>query len=463
MPLAGVDVTVVDNPTPPIDVTDVGVWFVVGITEFGPTDQPLEVRSLGDFESKYGTRVTLYPTLHDSLRTFFDEGGSRALIARYVGPTPTKGLLALSDGSSTTLTATAQAAGAHSSRIKIDVDAGTVDSAARIIKVLFDDVVVEETSELSTKQQIIDFFAASLWVRFTSGAGTGLPAANTATALSAGTDDIANATDTQRTAALALFTNDFGPGQVSVPGATTDTIYDALLSHAATYNRHALLNGVDTATAATLVTAANGAGTATTRRYGQFEGNWAVIAGPSDNTTVRVPWTAVKAGMIARNDRTAGPQQAAAGEQGQSRTVIDLSNHWSETDRATLRAANVNVAKLKYGTIRTYGFATLATTSRWNQATGVRDVMLVKALAERIGEGYVFSPITPQKIAEFTNQLTAMLQDRSLHAFSVETDTVNTDESIQDGYLKAAVMVQTNPFAERVQITISKRLLTEVV
>src|SRR4051794_20040282 len=67
-------------------------FFVVGQAERGSTTAPVRVNSMSEFVRHFGVATT-YSTLYDTVRAFFEEGGSRAYVLRIVGPSATKGAL----------------------------------------------------------------------------------------------------------------------------------------------------------------------------------------------------------------------------------------------------------------------------------------------------------------------------------------------------------------------------------
>ena len=91
----GVQVTVQDSAPPRSQPTDVDTWFVVGLTERGPST-PTLVRSMGEFERVFGERVN-FGTLWDPMDVYFREGGSKAYVTRVVGPAAAAATHNLSD------------------------------------------------------------------------------------------------------------------------------------------------------------------------------------------------------------------------------------------------------------------------------------------------------------------------------------------------------------------------------
>lgn len=290
-------------------------------------------------------------------------------------------------------------------------------------------------------------------------------------------DDHTNAVQADWDTALALFTKDLGPGQVLAPGRTTDPIYEALADHAEATNRVALLDGADTATLATLTTAA--AGITDSRRAALFA-PWYIAPGVAGGSERTIPPSAVLAGLIARSDANTGnPNQAAAGINGQARYVTGVTHSWADSDREDLNDAGVNVGRNIRGAIQNYGFRTLAnavTDEAWVQLSKARTHMAIIARGEAIAERYVFAQIDGKglKASEYQGELTGMLLgfynlgalygDTPEEAFLVDVGSeVNTPERIADGELRAVLAVRTSPFAELVTLEVVAVPTTEAI
>lgn len=292
-----------------------------------------------------------------------------------------------------------------------------------------------------------------------------------------GDDNYETAVQADWDRALALFTKDLGPGQVLAPGRTTDAAYEALADHAEANNRVALLDGADTATVATLTTAA--AAIDDSRRAALFA-PWYTAPGVAGGSARTIPPSAVIAGLIARSDAATGnPNLAAAGPNGQGRYVTDVTRTWSDADRETLNEAGVNVGRNIRGAIQNYGFRTLANTSTdeaWVQLSKTRAHMAIIARGEAIAERYVFAQIDGKglKASEYQGELTGMLLEfynlgalygeAPEEAFLVDVGPgVNTPERIADGELRAVLAVRTSPFAELVTLEVVAVPTTEQI
>ncbi len=477
MSLPGTTVTLVDTPPPRSAPTDTSVLFVVGPTEKGPITPQL-VESLADHDTLYGARVT-WGIIRDYLEVYFREGGGRAYVCRAVGTTPVLATHDLLDGSSAVaLTAKAKSYGIWGNSISVAVQAGDGGGQFKI-SVLFNSVEVENSGNLNTTADAVAWSANSSYIDLLQGASTNDPAVASAAALTGGTDDHGTITYTHRKTALDKFARDLGPGQVAAPGATTDTDHTNLLDHAQAHNRFALLDFADTATDATLLTAATNARDANAR-WGAVFVPWAIVPGLAPKTTRTVPYSAIEAGIIARNDSLGlSPNVPAAGRNGESIYATGLTQTYTDADRESLNDAGVNVAVVKYGGVRTYGYRSLAnptTETNYQLASNMRLIMAITAEADVIAENYLFQVIDGQGhlFSDFQGDLTGMLKDfydtgslfgaTPQDAFYVDVGPqVNTPDTIAALEIHAVLSLRISPFGETVQISIVKHPVTESV
>jgi len=282
-------------------------------------------------------------------------------------------------------------------------------------------------------------------------------------------------------AALDALGKDLGPGQVWIADHTLAgdaANQSALLAHAAATNRVALLTTAD-GTAAALEAAAAALATDANARFGALFAPSAIIPGVTAGTTRTVPYAAVEAGIIARNDATFTANQPAAGDLGQCVFVIDVEATYTDAEYTALNDASVNMARVKYGGVRTYGYRTLDAqnaNSQWVWFGNSRLNMEITAQAEAIGEHYVFTTLDGQgkTIAQFGGDLSAMLNAFFLagalygatpqDAFRVDVgSSVNTPTTIANGELHAVLLVKMSPSPEWVVIEIVKVATTQTI
>lgn len=292
----------------------------------------------------------------------------------------------------------------------------------------------------------------------------------------------ADAVDATLTAALLLFTRDLGPGQVSCPGRTTTTTHTILAVHAEANNRVAVGDAPNTATVATLTALATPTGiTANQERTAALFAPWVVVPGVSAGTRT-IPPSGIVAGLMAKND-SAGvtPNQPSAGQLGQSAYGLDASQAYIDVDRTTLNANGINILKLVAGTVRVYGYRTLADPSvsleaNYLQLSNARLYMRIQAELDAIGERFIFRQIDGQRLTinEYGGVLTGALlpywQRGSLYgtnpedAFRVDVGpNINTDATIANGDLRASIMLRMSPFAEEVFMDLVKTRITEAI
>jgi phage tail sheath protein FI len=475
--LPGTTVSLRQASPPRSTPTDIGTWFCTGITQKGPTS-PVVVNSIDDYTATFGARVS-QGLVYDALDVFFQEGGSKAIVSRVVGPSPVYATVNLLDGSSViSLVATAKYYGSYANGMKVVVT-GTGPYTIQVQD--SGSNVLETSGSLTTQADALAYGLTSQYINLALGVGSAIPAAGTRT-LASGTDDYASAGDTQWLAALNLFTKDLGPGQVSAPGRTTSAAHANLIGHAAAYNRRALLDYADSASRSSLVTAAGTDTALSNSQYAAGFAPWAIAPGVLNNTTRTVPFSAVAAGIIARNDQAGvTPNQPSAGTQyGVSRYILGISQvAWSDADRELLNNAGVNVVMNINGLPTIFGYRSLAPSNvpaDWLLFANSRLVMAIVAQAQAIGQGYVFRQIDGRGLlfADFQADLVGMLMpyfnDGSLFgdtpqaAFSVNVGpSVNTAATLAQLKLIAEISLQLSPNAEQVTLQIVTETLTEGV
>jgi hypothetical protein len=287
------------------------------------------------------------------------------------------------------------------------------------------------------------------------------------------------ATPAQLNPLLDVFTADLGPGQVSIPGTVDPTTYQALLTHASTHNRIALLTGPATGTVASILALVTPLRSLATARYGAFFAPQAIVPGVAVGTTRQVGYAAIEAGIISRNDALGlNPNVAAAGDRGVSAFATDLTQTYIDTDYQALNDGGADMARKIYGLVETYGYRTLVDPAgpdaAWLNLGNARLNMAIVAQAEVIAEHYVFAQLDGRRrmIGQFGGDLRAMLVpfyeagalygDSADDAFAVNVGPqVNTEQTIANGELHAVIEARMSPFAELVVIEIVKVATTE--
>lgn len=472
----GTSVTSRATAPPRGGASSTGTWFVVGAAQRGSLTAPRAIRNMSEFQRYYGDRIS-QSLLWDSLLTYFQEGGQIAIVQRVAGSNVVASSLTLNDSAAAaSLKVDAKTPGAWGNQLSVAVEAGAV-SGEFVLVVSLNGTQVERSPSLATQTDAVNWAASDdhwVTVSIPGGAGTLDPAVATASSLLGGADDYSGINDAGRNAGLTLFTNDLGPGQVSIPGSTTSSNRAALLVHAAAYNRLALLDSTDSGSYSTLLTEAQ---TLQTTEYGALFGPWVKIPGLVLNTTRVVPPSAMVAGLIARSDATLSPNDPAAGDNGQARYVVDVTyGPFSDINADSLNSAGLTLIKKFGDTVTSYGLRTLAkpTDPTYLNIGNQRLRMAITADAQNIAQRFLFRQIDGkrQTVSDFGGSLAGMLLkywttgalygDSPDEAFIVDVgESVNTPTTIQNGELHAVLNVRMSPAAEFVSIEIVKTSISQ--
>lgn len=471
MPLPGAEINILDVAAPPGTVTDTGLLIALGETERGPLE-PTEINSYNDLTRIFGARQP-YGILHDTLEVAFATGLARAIVARVVADTAVAASKSLNKDATPAIVVTANAPGAWGNTLRVAV----IDQAGarRLVVTTTDGVTLEQSPYATTQAELVSWGQAARYVTVTAGTDPGIPDVAAAAALTGGNDDRATIDQADYTAALDRITAEHGTGQLAAPGATSEAIHLALLEKAADpqCQRFAVLDGDPTMDASALTVHAN---TLTAEGNGQ----WGTLVAPrvrvgTGSGSRLVPASGFWAGRAAFTDATVGVGQPPAGENyGESQSIVDIETVYTDSEREALNQAGVIVVARVNRAPRIYGAVTLADIDahpayRW--VNGTRAVIRYRALANTILERYVLRRVDGKRqiLVELSNDLTGLSeQERAANnlfgetpadAYRVDTryPTVNTDQTLADGYLIANVEIRTPPVAERVRLDIAVR------
>lgn len=394
MPGVLVTTGAVAGPSAPT-IAPAGTYFAVGLAERGATDRAVKVESFAEYVAEFGG-ATSYSALYDDIKTFFEEGGSRAYVARTVGPAATTGTLTggLLDRHATTPVATLNVAarnpGAWSTRVSLKVLDGPTNTFR--IQVFLDSKLMRDYAGLRNPQEAVSRMSGDPYVKITdAGSATAAPLNNPAVvgpvSPSAGTDDRASVTSTHYVAALARFEIGLGDGAVAIPGIGT-SVHAGLVTHANDYNRLALLIEARTADKATLLATA---GALDALRAGLFA-PWVRVPDGYGGTKTISPEGYVAAAR-AKAHRT-GPWKAAAGADSKARYVVAPDITYTAADAEDLDDGKVNVIKTIANSVRLYGWRSLAAdVDNWGYLQHADTVNRVVTEAYLQLEPYVFDTI----------------------------------------------------------------------
>lgn len=488
-----VNVTTRDNAPPSTIPTDVGTGFMVGVTEFGklaPTEADL-VQNMDEFTLNYapsGRTFTAGITMLDSAEEFFAQGGNRLYVGRVAGPAAVAATVALKDGAAATvLNATARSLGTFGNKIQVNIITNAQDTNVPAGSFRIELKNTNDGSLLDASPILDDVTAAIAWssgtlIVMTGGASVLDPVAG-AFSLAGGADDTAGVTNVQWQRAYDGLSLSLGPGILFAPGVTTAALYNMAVEAALDGLRVALLDGADTATAATLVSSVKAVVDSTLKRsrFGGMFAPWLYVPGLTTGTVRKIPPSPAVAGKFAANMAAGYSANApAAGELGRLETVLDFTQSYSDSDRQYLNDNGVNVIKSVFGVSKVYGWRSTADPvkdPRWiNLGNSILHRQIV-AEAGAVGERFMFREIDGQGhlLSEFGSALIGevcmpLYLSGSLYgatpqeAFKVDVGpSVNTDATIANNEVHAVISVRMAPFGEEIDIAIVKYLVTEAI
>lgn len=450
-------------------IAQTGTWHIAALADRGRTDAPVLLYSLSDHDKWFGGRTSYGQ--RDAVEAYFRNGGTAVNMIRIVGPAATVATVNLPGAAAApSLAIDSAGAGASTLSVSLEVVGGTF-----ILKVWESGVLLKASPPFSSPAEAVNWSTDNPYVKVRA-LGTVMPIASAAVPLAGGSDDRASVTDAHRIAALNRIPSGSGPGQVSIPGATTSVAHIGVALHAAANNRFAILDAPNSLLKSDLVaasTAARGGLTSLQETYCFLVEGWVVIPGLTTGTTRTVPPSAVVAALMAARDAVTGnPNDPAAGVNGVPSYLLGLARpNWSDTDRGELNDAGVNVFRDVAGSQRLYGYRTLveenSTEGGWLGAGNARLRMAILSDADAAAESFVFSQITKAKIAEYNGVLSGMLLgyynigalfgDTPDQAFAVDTGpTINTPDHLAERRLSALVAVRMSEFAEVVYMEFVK-------
>ena len=467
----GTEITIIDTAVVVGALVDTGTFFVVGTANRG-AESPISVSSMNEFEQKLGLRQS-DSYLWDTLDIFFREGGSIAYVSRVLGAAAQAATVAIPNAGSDSAIITANSKGDWGNSLSAQIVVGPTLQINDTVGILERSPVLVDVSDA------VKWSERSDYVIVTDG-GADLPAPGAAVDLAGGSDDSAGLTDERWNLALNRFSDNLGPGQIAMPGRTIAQGYQDLMNHAGERNRIALLDASDTGVKADLIAAADALNGAEGERYSAMFSPWIKVSGFVAGTVRTVPPCAVVAGLIAQNDFSDSPGVAAAGTNGYSRTIIDLSQEdFGDSDRTEINAAGINLFRILYTQPQLYGYRTLTdptTDPEWIQLTTSRLLMAIRTEVNRVADEFVFAQIDGRgrTISAFGGAITGIMlgywNAGSLYgedpqdAFVVDvSSSVNTLDTLRNGELRAEIGIKISPFAEFIKINIVRSSITEVI
>ncbi len=472
-----------------VQVNPTATLFVAGVTSRGPEGKAVAVYSISEYEKVYGG-YTSSGWVHQTLETFFEEGGSKAYVSRVIpddAQSATKNLNdnAATPASSIVLTASGEGVWANSqlkAQVVSTLSGGTVVSF--IVKILLNDVVVftsaSHTTVASAVDQINNSTASNLYVTAVAGASSLLPATSAAALFSGGSDGGA-LDEGDLTEALDFFIESYGPGAVAAPSFYLSGNYDSLISHAKANGRIALLGFDSTETVADAAATATTYSSVVGAEYAAFYYPWVRI--PNGSLTSLIPNEGYVAAKRAKAHNQGGSWAVYAGAQSTAVYVTEPQSYLSTADELTLVEAAINPIKTINGDTRIYGARSVTSDVVNFRFINARETLnFITYEAKRSLEEHVFRPIDGRRglFAEIRASLVAIM-DRLAQAggvyeaidaggkqidpgYSVKIDdSLNPISQLAEGTIKAKIGVRISSIGETIEIEIIKSNLSASV
>lgn len=467
---------------------------VAGLTERGPVDSGLIVKSLAQFESLFGVRTAYASTIYDTARTYWEEGGTELIVARAVGASATIGLLTLKDGATVpldTVKVEAASAGAHSAELKVQITAGAVADTFDFL-LTAGGVPVTTLRSVVSPAALVIALSGNPYVRATSlGSVTVAPDNNpavlAATSVSAGNDDRATVVNATILAALARNVKDISGVSVDIegacvaaPGYAADSIGADLIAHAKLYGKIALLAPDVTATPESVAVMGRALVSADGSYGGLFFPHVIVPDGAGTRTLSPEGYVAA---VRSRAHTEVGFWQAAPGQRAVTRWVLGTAVLVDKTTNNTLAESQVNGIVTVGGRVRLYGWASLSTDRDNFALLSARDTLNSITAQLRVAlEPYVFAGVDakghllsavesaaygvldPIAVAGgFYARINSDDEQIDPGYRVIVDETLNTSSSLANNEVRLSVSVRLSPVAALISVEIIKVALTASV
>lgn len=459
--------------------------FIVGLTERGPSDEPVLVESLAEFEDVFGGYQS-YSYTHPTLETFFEEGGTRAYVARAVGASATIGELTLQNGGDDVITLTANGAGAWSEDVEVAVTHPT-PSTFKIDIYYGGGSPKYTTGSVSSASQAVGRInlsaIASRYVTASVDDADLVPSVIAATALSAGDDNYELVDADTYEAQLELFNDALGSGAVICAEDSSDAMGSSLIAHCNTYSRVALLFANETATAGDVKAKALILQAEDHPEHAALYYPWVEVPTGTPGVTRVIPPVGYVAGKRSVAHNQTGPHLPAAGLLSAAKFVVGIKSDINKTVGDDLDENYVNALRVIQNTIRIYGARSLSSdTDNFRYITQQDVVNTIVTECYRSIEDVVFSSIDGRNtiFANIESRLISILSvmrnigalypafdanGRQLdNGYIVKCDSsMNPTSQLADGLVKAKVGVRVSSVGDRIEIDIVKSNLTSTV
>lgn len=479
--MAGVVLTtsVVTGPTS-LTIAPTSTLFVAGVTTRGPEGEAFLVQSLSDYEDIYGG-YTPSGYVHQTIQTFFEEGGSRAYVSRVIDQSAALSASATIPAS-TSGTAMALEAGGEGTWANSQLEAVVANVTGGFrVRILLDDEIVYSTPVVTTTDDAVEEINSSDLARAyvsnaVKGAGTGLPTAGTYSF--SGGNNGSSLVDADYTTALDAFIKTLGAGAVCIPGGVGSTIWSALMTHAGANNRTAILGFEKEATITEAIEDAADYTASSGAENSAWFYPWVKIV--REGVTTTVPADGYVAAKRAKTHNELGTWQPYAGAKTNGQFVVGTFASLTSNEADQLNDGYVNPIRVVNGDVRVYGARSASEdVDNYRFITSKEVVNDVVAKAEAGLEDLVFSVIDGrgnlfgEVKAVLTGILAPIAQAGGLYPLYSDNgklidsgykvtvnEQLNPVSQLATGTIKARIGMRVSSVGETIEVEISKSNLT---
>jgi hypothetical protein len=474
-------------------VAPASTFFLVGETERGMDSAAVRIASLAEYITAFGGYESGKYT-YQQARTFFEEGGSVAYVARASasdGVASSLALLALpSAAAGITLTAVGRGAWGDNLYAAVSNDTTTFGltvyyggstSPYEIFSGAGYATLTDAIDAVENSSALANYCTAAL----TSGASpTALLASASATAFADGDNGAIASTDF--TDALELFGEEYGAGAVAIPGLADGTgddtaVWQPIINHCAANNRIALLSfasGTSDTSAASQSTSFGSADNVN-HEYAAFFYPWVKI--PSGfGVALTIPPEAYVAAIRSKAQNSVGTWKPYAGSFSEGGFVNGTATALSTTKGNVLDDARVNAIRVINNTVRIYGARSHSTnTAQWRFITHRETVNYVVDRCNQALEPLVFSTIDGRRgiFGNITSAIQGVMEPIRIagglfegfdangkqldYGYTVKVDdSINPLSQLESGLIKAQVGLRVSTVGDKITVTVTKSNLT---
>jgi hypothetical protein len=468
-------------------------FFVVGETERGTDSVAVAVSSLEEYVSFFGGYEANKHT-YQQVRTFFEEGGARCVVARATANAAAPAVRALlanpADAAGITLTAVGAGTWGNSLRVAVvNNDDVSFDITLYYGGTALSNIVAQTTGHTTLTSAVSAINNSSVFQRYCSAALT-TGATGTAklddlalTAFALGTDG--SIAESDFIAALNLFTEELGAGAVSIPGladGTNDhTLWDAIKNHCTGNNRVGILSFHANASHSAVISSSEDYGSSdnSDHEFIAMYHPWVTIPSGS-GTDLTIPPDGYVAANRSKAHNSVGSWQPYAGISTEASFVNGIATAVGRTDSTNLDNARVNAIRVISGTIRIYGARSHSTnTAQWRFITMRDTVNFVVDRANVALEPLVFSAINGRRTiyGDIQSALQGVMEPIRIagglfegfdqngrqvdFGYTIKVDdSINPLAQLESGLIKAQLGLRVSSIGDKIEVNLIKSNLT---